>query len=221
MADPRRRAVVGGPVRRIGARVQRGAGRRAGDVARPPRAGQGAGLALEARGGAGRGAGGAAHRAARRRAASHRRHHPRAAAPLRPGRGRLHQLRQPAAQQGPQRQGAVVEGADPVPAGVQGPPGQRPRRQLRRPAAHRGLQAGAGQGHRQGPRSTAGAGSTSSSTPAPSRRRSRGRSPSRAASRRSPTRSAPASAKSGCAACSWPGSTPSRSARSRSTTCRC
>ncbi len=70
----RRRAVVGGPVRRIGARVQRGAGRRPRDVARPPRAGQGAGVALEARGGAGRGAGGAAHRAPRRRAASHRRH---------------------------------------------------------------------------------------------------------------------------------------------------
>ncbi len=59
---PRRRAVVGGPVRRIGARVPRRAGRRARDVARPARAGQGAGLALEARRGAGRGAGGAAHR---------------------------------------------------------------------------------------------------------------------------------------------------------------
>ncbi len=40
----------------------------------------------------------------------------RAHAPLRSGRGGLQQLRQPAAQQGPQRQGAVVEGADPLPA---------------------------------------------------------------------------------------------------------
>ncbi len=75
-----------------------------------------------------------------------------------------------------QRQGDVVEGADPVPAGVQEPARQRPRRELARPAPHRALQAGAGQGHRQGPRSTAGAGWTSCSTPAPSRRPSRARS---------------------------------------------
>ena len=63
---------------------------------------------------------------------------------------RLHQLRQPAAQQGQQRQGGVVAGADQVPAGLQEPARQLGRRAGARSTPHRAVQAGAGQGDRQG-----------------------------------------------------------------------
>ena len=109
-----------------------------------------------------------------------------------------------------------------LPAGVQGAaPPTRSTPNSRRPAAHRRLQAGAGQGDREGPGQQRTLGRL--------RPRHRLRAdddfaaggPVGRASRRSPTPSAPASARSACAACSWPGSTRSRSAPSRSTTCRC
>ena len=125
--------------------------------------------------------------------------------------GAFTQLRQPAAEQGPQRQGRLVARRDPVPALVRPARAVRDGSRRRRPALHRRLPAGErqGRGARQGQRRLV----------AGLRRRhrrgehraSRGRPRSGSASRRSPTRSAPASATSGCAACSWRGSTRSSS----------
>ena len=90
--------------------------------------------------------------AARRGNPPHRRIDLRAHAPLRAGGGRLRQLRQPAAEQGSQRQGGMVALADPLPAIVRRARADRDRRGRGGSAAHRGLPRHRRQGDRQGPR---------------------------------------------------------------------
>ena len=97
-------------------RYQRRARRVARSGARPSRHGQGARRAQPARRGDERSADGAAAVAARSRDPPHGRHDLRADAQVRRGGGRLHQLREPAAEQGSQREGRLVARRDPVPA---------------------------------------------------------------------------------------------------------
>ena len=90
--------------------------------------------------------------AARRGNPPHRRLDLRAHAPLRAGRRGLRQLRQPAAEQGSQRQGGVVAIADPLPALVRRARADRDRRERGGRPAHRGLPHRRRQGDRQGAR---------------------------------------------------------------------
>ena len=195
--------------------VARRAGDRAGVVARASRPGPGAGVALASSTTRSNEAQAALQAvAARRRAAPHRRLDLRADAPLRAGRRRLHQLHQPAAQQGSQRQGARGRGRRSASSSRSASASRIAHRRGRRgPPAHRRLPARRRQGDRQGQgerRPAAGL-----------RARHRLRADDhlaadgvdRPACGRSPTRSAPASARSACAACSSDGSTRSRSAR--------
>ena len=131
----------------------------------------------------------------------------RADAQVRGGGRRVHQLRQPAAEQGTQRKGRLVARRDQVPALV------RPARAVRdgsgagRTDLYVRFPAGERQGRGARARSTARSqdfvvdtGAENTVDHAADRR-------SASASRRSPTRSAPASATSGCAACSSRAST--------------
>ena len=114
----RRRAVVGRAVRRGATRNSADALALAPEsVARPSRPGPRAGVAEQARRSAERSAGWRSSSSPRdERNPPHRRLDLRAHAPLRAGRRGLQQLRQPAAEQGSQRQGGVVAVADPLPA---------------------------------------------------------------------------------------------------------
>ena len=148
---PRRRAVVGGQLRRgRGADARRWRwclACRARCMASPgPRPAQ------PARRGDEHGAGGAEGVAARPGDSPHRRRHLGAHASLRAGRGRLHELHRPAAEQGPQREGRLVARAGPLPPVVRGARAPRPRRSGGPAAAHRALPARGRQGHRQGAR---------------------------------------------------------------------
>ena len=164
--DSRRCAVVGGPVRRGAPGIQGRARARAGTFARPSRPGPRARVAKQARRRAERSADGPQARAARRGDPSHRRRDLRAHAPLRAGGRRLRQLRQPAAEQGSQRQGGVVALADSLPAIVRRTRAHRDRRGRGGSAAHRRLPRHRRQGDRQGPRQRRPRRRTSCSTPA-------------------------------------------------------
>ena len=124
----RRHAVGLRAVRGSGARVRRGAQGVGLRRPRPSRPGPRADRAQPSRRRDGRSAGSAPARAARSRVPSHRRRDLRAAAPLRRGRRRVRQLRQPAAQPRSQREGAVDARRDPLPRFLQGADAGRDRR---------------------------------------------------------------------------------------------
>ena len=153
-----------------------------------------------------RGAGGAAALAPRPRNPPHRRHRLRAAAQVRGSGGGVFELRQPAAEQGPQREGGLVARRNPLPALVRAARAVRIGSRHRRQALHRRLPAGERQGRRARQGQRRARRRTSSSTPARRTRSSRARRRSGSASRRSPTRSARASAASDCAGSSSRGS---------------
>ena len=85
------------------------------------------------------GAGGAAPRAARPRDSPYRRRHLRADAQVRGGRVLVRQLREPAAGQGPQREGGVVARGNPIPALIRAARAVSGRARHRRHGVHGGF----------------------------------------------------------------------------------
>ena len=108
--------------------------------------------------------------AARRRHPRRHRRHLRADEPLRRGRQLLHQLHQPAAQQGPQREGGLGARPGAVPRVVRGPEARGRGRGGPADAAHDPVPPGEGQDHRPGPGERRPRAWTSRWTPAPRRR---------------------------------------------------
>ena len=104
--------------------------------------------------------------AARSRNPSHRRHDLRADAQVRGSGRRVRQLRQPAAEQGSQREGRLVARRNPVPAVVRPARAVRGRSRHRRQALHRRLPARERQGRRAREGQRRRRRRTSSSTPA-------------------------------------------------------
>ena len=187
---------------------------------RPARPGALARGARPARSGDGQGAGRPASGAPRPRDSPHRRLHLRADAQVRGSGRRVHQLRQPAAEQGHQLQGQLVARRDPVPALVRRARAVRGRARHRRQDLHGPVQAGERQGRRPGQGERRARAGLRGGHRVGAARSSRGRRRSASASCRSRRRSAPASATSGSAACSSRASTRWRSASSSCATSR-